>query len=139
MPTLSPPLVTETQTFYAPTLTHVLRPGLVTNTQTFYAPTVVQRALYATGGARGRRIDRQPRLQAALATLTQQRSKRALINHTVVERQRSDKRWKFYDSTQPQAVLAGVLSASQGANVSASATTPDAGSERGYRRLITEP
>jgi len=45
--TLSPGLVTNTQTFYAPTVTQAggaqtLLPGLLTNVQAFYGPTVTQ-------------------------------------------------------------------------------------------------
>lgn len=39
---LFPSLVTNTNTFFSPTLIHVLRPPLFTNTNTFFAPTVSQ-------------------------------------------------------------------------------------------------
>lgn len=66
MTTLSPSLFTNTQSFFAPALTHVLAPSLFTNTQTFHAPVITQEARPAAGSRRGRRIAYEPLLDISI-------------------------------------------------------------------------
>lgn len=64
--------------------------------------------------AASRRTDRQPRLTAAVEGRVITRSRRTIVTHTLTERQRSDKRLPYHDTTQPGAVLSAVQRISSG-------------------------
>lgn len=64
--TLSPPLVTNTNSFFAPAARSRLHPARLSNSNAFYAPTITSRAFRETSSGRGRRIAYPPRLDLAI-------------------------------------------------------------------------
>lgn len=79
-----------------------------------------------------RRIDREPRLSAAIEALTQSRSRSKQFPATLVERQRRDRRVNRADSTKPAAVLSTVKAISEGKGVNGAASAATGGSGGGY-------
>lgn len=74
-----------------------------------------------------KRIDREPRLAAALEGLAQSRSRSSEFPATITERQPRDRRTKRTDSTEPQAVLATVKAISEGKGVNGAAAAAGGG------------
>jgi hypothetical protein len=67
-----------------------------------------------------RNVDREPRLAAALKALDE-RSRAVRAQATLIERQRSDRRLKVFDSTKPVAVIATVAAIRAGLGLGAAA------------------
>lgn len=110
MADLEPPLLTNTNVFYAPGITFTLRPGLVTNSSVFYAPTLTQAAPAKLSGAKVREVDRMRRLAAAIKGTPSMHSRRARAPEVLTERFRRDRltRRGERDTTKVTQIFAAV-------------------------------